>query len=279
MIQKTYPLIILGTVLILSACSTETVQETDIVAQVNDVYITNTFLDEASSPQKSEEVRAALKRKIMEKWIEDEILYQSALKEGLTLSKYEEQQIAAYRKRILIEKYLEKHLNRNYRVLDQEVEDYYSQHVQEYVWNEDYVHLIHLVLDNDDRVIRREIGNTKDLMEVIKKNFFDQKSTAERPIGDIGYVPLNKLPEKLASLIKNMRTGTIRGPIKTEYGYHYVQLMDYQKKGATKPLDIVKEEIIERIRLQKRKSELNDLMRDLRTEFTIQTDLSKLVQP
>jgi peptidyl-prolyl cis-trans isomerase C len=265
--------------LFLSACSTEKVPETDIVAQVNEVYITNTFLDEASSQQTSEEVRAALKRKIMEKWIEDEILYQSAVKEGLTLSKYEEQQISAYRKRILIEKYLEKHLNRSYRVLDQEVEDYYSQHAQEYVWNEDYVHLIHLVLDNDDRVIRSEIGNTKDLMEVIKKNFFDQKSTSERPIGDIGYVPLNNLPEKLAGRIKNMRTGTIQGPIKTEYGYHYVQLMDYQKKGATKPLDIVKEEIIERIRLQKRKTELNDLMRDLRTEFTIQTDLSKLVQP
>ena len=279
MIRKIYRLIIPGMLLFLSACSTEKVPETDIVAQVNEVYITNTFLDEASSQQTSEEVRAALKRKIMEKWIEDEILYQSAVKEGLTLSKYEEQQISAYRKRILIEKYLEKHLNRSYRVLDQEVEDYYSQHAQEYVWNEDYVHLIHLVLDNDDRVIRSEIGNTKDLMEVIKKNFFDQKSTSERPIGDIGYVPLNNLPEKLAGRIKNMRTGTIQGPIKTEYGYHYVQLMDYQKKGATKPLDIVKEEIIERIRLQKRKTELNDLMRDLRTEFTIQTDLSKLVQP
>ena len=185
----------------------------------------------------------------------------------------------AYRKRLLIEKYLAKHLNRTYRVLDQEIEDYYKQHEQEFVWNEDHVHLIHLVMDNDDRVIRTEVGNSKDLLEVIRKNFFDQKSTPERPIGDLGYIRLSILPEKLASRIRTMRTGTIQGPIKTEYGYHYVQLMDYQKAGTIKALDIVRNEIIERIKLQKRKNELDELMRTLRTNFTIQTDLSKLAQP
>jgi len=265
--------------LIVAGCGDEKAEEADIVARVNEVYITNSFLDEASSQQTSEEVRAALKRKIMEKWIEDEIIYQSALNEGLSLSDYEQEQVMAYRKRIIIEKYLEKHLNRSYRVLDQEVEDYYKQHEQEYVWKEDHVHLVHLVLDNDDRVIRAEIANSKDLLEVIKKNFFDQNSTPERPIGDLGYIPLTVLPDKLAAKIKSMRTGTIQGPIRTDYGYHYIQLMDLQKADRIKPLDIVKSEIIERIRLQKRKSELDDLMRDLRTNFTIQTDLSKLVQP
>jgi len=264
---------------ILAGCTSEKVENSDIVAKVNQAFITNSFLDEASSQQTSEEVRAALKRRIMEKWIEDEILYQSAIQEGLTLSEYEQEQITAYRKRILIEKYLEKHLNRSYRVTDQEIEDYYNQHEQEYIWSEDYAHLIHLVLDNDDRAIRLEIGNSKDLLEVIQKNFFDQKSTHERPIGDLGYVRLSILPERLASRIKSMRTGTIQGPIRTEYGYHYVQLMDHQKAGRVKTLDIVKDEIIERIKLQKRKTELDDLMRNLRADFTIQTDLSKLAQP
>lgn len=264
---------------LLAGCATKEAEQADVVAKVNESYITNGFLDEASSDQKSDEVRAALKRKIMEKWIEDEILYQSAVKEGLALSDYDQEQVEAYRKRLLIEKYLAKHLNRTYRVLDQEIEDYYKQHEQEFVWNEDHVHLIHLVMDNDDRVIRTEVGNSKDLLEVIRKNFFDQKSTPERPIGDLGYIRLSILPEKLASRIRTMRTGTIQGPIKTEYGYHYVQLMDYQKAGTIKALDIVRNEIIERIKLQKRKNELDELMRTLRTNFTIQTDLSKLAQP
>ncbi len=241
--------------MLLTACTSEKMDDFDIVAKVNASYITNSFLDEAGSQQTSEEVRAALKRKIMEKWIEDEILYQTAIQEGLSLSTYEQEQVRAYQKRILIEKFLEKHLNRSYRVLDQEIEDYYNQHEQEYVWNEDHVQLIHLVLDNDDRVIRTEIGNSKDLLEVIKKNFFDQKSTPERPIGNLGYIPVSSLPEKLVSKIKTMRTGSIQGPIKTEYGYHYVQVMDYQKTGRIKSLDIVKNEIIERIKLQKRKTE------------------------
>ena len=278
-VRSNYYLLLFASFLMTTGCGSEENEVDDIVAQVNDVYITNAFLDEASSQQTSPEVQAALKRKIMEKWIEDEILYQSALREGLTWSDYEEQQVQMYRKRILIEKFLEKHLNRSYRVLDQEVDDYYRQHEQEYIWKKDHVHLIHLVLDNDDRVIRREIGNSKNLLEVIEKNFFDQKSTPQRPIGDLGYVSLDILPEKISARIKTMRTGTIQGPIKTDYGYHYIQLMDVQKQGTEMPLDIVKDEIIERIRLQKRKNELNDLMRELRTNFTIQTDLSKLMQP
>ena len=52
---------------LLAGCATKEAEQADVVAKVNESYITNGFLDEASSDQKSDEVRAALKRKIMEK--------------------------------------------------------------------------------------------------------------------------------------------------------------------------------------------------------------------
>lgn len=262
-----------------AGCGREDDTAEDVVAQVNLARLTNSDLENAVAPNAAPDARRALKRKLMEKWIEDEMFYQAAVEEDIHLTDYDQMLVENYRKSILVEKYLQRHLNLNFRILDREIDDYYQTHQREFVWDDDYVHLIHLVLENDDQAIQREIRNSKDLNEVVQKNFFDQQSTAERPIGDMGYVRLQDLPEKLAGRIKNMSTGQIRGPIPTDYGYHYIQLIDYQKKNEVKPLDLVFDEIKMRLRMEKRSEEIQKLKQQLRTRFTIQTDLSKLTQP
>ena len=76
-----------------------------------------------------------------------------------------------------------------------------------------------------------------------------------------------------------MKTGNIFGPLKTIYGYHYIQLLDFQKKGDIKDLDLARNEIEMRIQLIKRNEEIDNLKETLRSRFTIQTDLSKLSVP
>jgi peptidyl-prolyl cis-trans isomerase C len=246
------------------------------VAQVNTAQITNTELESAIPEGSPAEAKLALKRNLMEKWIEEEILYQVAQEEGLSLSEQEMQLVINYEKRLLIQKYIDTRLSHNYRILDQEVEDYYNKHQREFVWDEETVHIIHLVLENDDSAIKSEIRNTKDLMEVIKKNYFDQQSTPERPIGDLGYHKLSEFPNTIQRQISKIKTGNISGPIKTNYGYHYIQLLDYQKKGAIKDLDMARDEIYMRLQLGKRDEEIESIKQSLRAKFTIQTDLSKL---
>lgn len=259
-------------------CISESENKNDVVAQVNIEQITNAELEAQLPDITSPEAKLALKRKLMETWIENEIFYQSAIKEGLFLSDNEKLMVKNYEKQLLIEKYLEKYLNINYRILDQEIEDYYNKHKKEFIWDDDYVHIIHLLLENDDRTINDEIHKSKNLLEVIKNNYFDQQSTPERPIGDLGYVKLSDLPSRLVSVIKTTKTGSIRGPIKTDRGYHYIQLLDIQEAGDTKDLDVVKDEIILRIKIAKRSSELESLKQKLRSNFDIQTDLNILVK-
>jgi peptidyl-prolyl cis-trans isomerase C len=260
-------------------CATKSSDSADVVAQVNEAIVTNAELESSVTPASSPEVRQALKRKLMEKWVEDEIFYQAAMQEGLTLSKSEKFLVENYKKQLLIEKYLEKYVNMNYRVLDQEIEDYYKKHRREFVWDDTYVHAIHLILENRDRAITNEIRRSNNLMEVIKNNFFDQQSTPQRPIGDLGYVRLIDLPTKLADQLKSMKTGQITGPVRTDFGYHFVQLLDRQRANSQKDIDIARDEIIMRIKLQKRQNEIKRLKQKLRSSYTIQTDLSKLTQP
>jgi len=274
-IQFLSSLIFLFTFLI-TGCANKSDNKENIVAQVNTAQITNAELESAIPEGSPAEAKLALKRKKKEKWIEEEIFYQVALEEGLSLSEQEIQLVKNYEKRLLIQKYIDTRLSHNYRILDQEVEDYYNKYQREFVWNEETVHIIHLVLDNNDSAIKSEIRKSKDLMEVIKKNYFDQQSTPERPIGDLGYQKLSEFPNTIQRRISNLKTGNISGPIKTIYGYHYIQLLDYQKKGAIKDLVMARDEIFMRLQLGKRDDEIESIKQSLRAKFTIQTDLSKL---
>lgn len=269
-------LLLISTGILITGCTNKSNSKGNVVAQVNEAQITNTELEAAIPEGSSPEVKLALKRNLMEKWIEEEIFYQVALEEGLSLSEQEMLLVKNYEKRLLVQKYIDTRLSHNYRILDQEVEDYYNKHQREFVWDDETVHIIHLVLDNDDSAIKSEIRQSKDLMEVIKKNFFDQQSTPERPIGDLGYQKLSEFPNTIQRRIRNLKTGNISGPLKTKYGYHYIQLLDFQKKGAIKDLDLARHEIYMRLQFFNRNEEIKNIKQSLRSGFTIQTDLSKL---
>jgi len=261
--------------LILS-CSKSPDEKGNIVAQVNTATLSNSELESSIPEETSDEVKSALKRNLIDNWIEDEIFRQTALEEGLTLSEKEKDMIKNYERSVLVQKFLESRLKDQYRILDQEIEDYYDKHRNEFIWDDDYVHIIHLVMENDDVAIKSEIRNSKSLMDVIKKNFLDQQSTPERPIGDLKYQKLNEFPAEIVRRLKNMKTGNISGPVRTKFGYHYFQLLDNQKKGKIKELDIVRNEIVARLQLTKRNEEIEKLKNTLRPRFTIQTDLSKV---
>jgi len=262
----------------LAACEKEAKPKLNVVAQVNLAQMTADDLDSAVPPTVSSEVRSALKRKLIEKWIENEIFYQAALKEGLALSENEIIQVKNYERSLVIDKYLDKYVNVNYKPLDQEIENYYNRHRPEFVWMKDHAHIIHLILDTDDQTLKDEISKSANLLEIIKTNFLDQQSSMERPIGDLGYVKLSDLPLKLAQTIKQIKTGAIRGPIRSEYGFHYIQVIDLQPAGAQQDLDVVKDEIIMRLKIERRLNEIGKLKQTLQPNFTIQTDLTKLDQ-
>lgn len=270
--------ILLAVFIFLAACEEEQRPRQNVVAQVNLAQMTTEDLEASVPPTGSKEVRSALKRKLIEKWIEDEIFFQAAVKEGLTLSERELNQVRNYSRSLLIDKYLDKYVNVNYKPLDLEIDNYFQRHKAEFLWEDEYAHIIHLVLDTDDRMLKEEIPKSTSLLDVIKNNFLDQQSSIEKPVGDLGYVKVNDLPSKLAQTVRQAKTGAIRGPIRTEYGYHYIQVIDLQPAGAQQELEVVKDEIVMRLKIERRLKEIGKLKQSLQPTFTIQTDLTKLDQ-
>ncbi|MCK5032347.1 MAG: peptidyl-prolyl cis-trans isomerase [Calditrichia bacterium] len=267
----------LSLILLFLSCQPKNDNSENVIAQVNDAYITLEELEAKIADGTNEEIKLALMRQFMEQWVEEEIFYQTAQNENLDYTVNELRLIKDYKRRLLIQSFIESKINKNYRILEKEIEDYYRQHKEEFLWNEDNIHLIHLVIEHREKKVFAEISKSKDLLEIIKSYYFDMQSTPSRPVGDLGYIKLSDLPEPLVKKVKELSTGTISKPIKLTDGYHFIQLLDFQKKGNYKNLELVRDEIKLRLSIVKRKQELSKLKRELQANFDIQTDISKLL--
>ncbi|MGD9899633.1 MAG: peptidylprolyl isomerase [Calditrichaceae bacterium] len=259
-----------------TGCKQNTDIPEDLVAQVNDQFLLKEQLQYSVPDGLDDKMALALQKNLIAQWVENEIFYQTAVKEGVAYTSAEKYMIDQYKKALLVQRYLDQRLNKNYKISQKEIDDYYREHSKELIRKEDEVHLIHLLLEQQDNAIFKEIGESSDLMSLIKKYYFDEKSTSERPNGDLGYVPLSELPDQFVKVISRMRTGAISNPVRTDQGYHFFQLVDFQKKGSTIDLELVKNEIMMRIKKERRGEELERLKKELKENFQVQTYLSKI---
>ncbi|MEJ2053866.1 MAG: peptidyl-prolyl cis-trans isomerase [Calditrichaceae bacterium] len=261
---------------ILIACKQHPEVSDELVAQVNDRYLLINQLNYLVPENMDPELTLALKKNLISKWVDNEVLYQAALDEGLTLDERESFLLENYKKSFLIQKYIASKVNRNYRISQKEIEDYYKEHHKEFVHKNDVVRIVHLLMEQKDNAIFKEIHESKNLNEIIKKYYFDEKSTTERPNGDLGYIPIENLPENFQKVIRRMKTGAISNPISSDQGYHFIQLLDRQSKGNQKDLELVQDEIKLRLKKERRETELDRLLKDLKEKSQIQTYLSKV---
>lgn len=249
----------------------------EIVARVGDAYLTKTTVLELLPPNLPESDKPYYIQKIVETWIDRQVLFQSARQSGVKLSPIDEFQIETLRQELLNFRFLNQTLPKEVLITDQEIEDYYQHNQVDFVRDEDEVHLVHLFLEKLDRAIVKEIRETKLLMDVIKKNYMDRQITPVREKnGDLGYVPLPNLRPEFRKAIRGTKTGVIYGPIRTGDGYHYLQVLDRQKKGTVRSLELVVDEIRTRLRMEKQQAALGALKASLRNQIEIETFFSNI---
>jgi len=269
-------LLLATAVVIAFSCDTRQDLPPDLVAQVEDSYLQKEMLNYAVPEGLSEKEQLSMKKTFIKRWVENEMLYQAAQREGVALDEFEKFQLREYTRALVVEKYLDQKLNKNYKISQKEIEDYYEENSKEFVRSEDEVHLIHLLIEKQDRAIFNEIGESRDLNEIIKKYYFESQSTYESPNGDLGYVRADALPDELARAQQRLKTGAISNAVKSEHGYHFMQVLDRQRAGSQIELELVRDEIVRRLKWRKRNEEFERLTAQLREEFQIQTYLSKV---
>ena len=258
--------------IILSAgCRNSSVPQIEIIAKVDDQYLTREELLNWMPPDLPENQKEILSRQYVDRWVQKTMMASLARSEGMSLSAYEKWSIENLHKEMLAQKYLDAKLPKDIIITDQEISNYYEEKKEQFIRTEDEVHIVQLFLDNLDQAIAEEIREQKSLLEGIKKNYLDtQVNRIVEKNGDLGYVPVNSLRKEITRTVKSGSTGRIYGPIKMEKGYYYFQMMDKQSKGSYRSLDLMQSQIRFRLTQIKRQKLAEDLGEELRERFSIE---------
>jgi len=262
--------------LLVAACTQTNKLPDNMVAQVNDSFLTADALIYNTPSGLGQDMALALKKDYIARWVESEIIYQAALNEGYKLNSKEDFFINAYAKSLLVQRYLNAKLDKDYNVTRQEIDEYYKKNRQEFIHDQDEVHIVHLFMGHRDKAIFDEIAKTDDLASLIKQYYFNERSTTEQPNGDLGYVAVTALPEAFARAIKRLKTGAVSSPIRVKDGFHFIQLLESKKAGSVKDVEQVKNEISIRLKREHRIAEKERLLNTIKNDVQIQTYLSKI---
>lgn len=250
-----------------TGCTEEKLPE-DYLAVVNDRMLTmstvkylidSTYLNDISL------------KKIIDSWIEMELLTQAALSEGFE-AKEEYAVLNDFNSRkLLAAQYLQEKLKDvNLNVTKEELENYFNKHINEFVLDYDIYKVNQVITRNLDKAI--ELRNTAlsqlDFSKSVRVIFKPEDLIDERY--GIYLKEFDEMPYELANMIQTLDDGEITYPIDLGNGEYLVtQLVSKYEKNSEPKIEFVKEMIEERIIFERQREFYQKFISELIKEADI----------
>jgi peptidyl-prolyl cis-trans isomerase C len=176
------------------------------------------------------------------------------------------------RQQILVEKLTEKVIDREIEITDQEIEDYFRVHRDNFKQDE-MVRARQIVVGTHEQAvkIRDLILNGSDFMEIAATHSL---SPDRFEGGDLGFFTKGEMPEEF-DVVFDMNTGEISPIIQTGYGYHLFRVEEYQPSRDLN-LKEAKDEIREDLTQRKRNIRFMRYINTLRQKAQIKINSSIL---
>ena len=172
-----------------------------------------------------------------------------------------EEMISLYEKVLYGNVYLENYLKDKVFVSMKEIREYYLNNKFDFIRKNDQLLVLHFTTENVDEAKKVGLALSKKDGDVKLKTMKEY---------DIIYSKLKKgdLPKTLDNIVfSSFSKSRVVGPIKTDFGYHVVEVVDYLKKGDYLGLDEVYDQISQNIYNYKRASLLGSLIDSLSVEY------------
>lgn len=251
-------------VLALVACGRR-VPEEEIVARVGDAVLRR---DVMIQRMKWEGMREDQENEFVERWVNQELLYQEAKKLGLHKTEELHWELELVEKEFLIQKLLENTFANKILITEEEVLSHYEKYKEEFQVDEDEVRALHVLTKTREEAnaARQEILAGKPFEEVAKERSVD--IFRERG-GDMGFFKRDDVIPEVQRYAFRSSEGTLSIVFSSSYGYHLLKVLKKRVKGDVKDLSDVRAEIIQRLRVNKERSVYYDLLFQLQNKTKI----------
>jgi peptidyl-prolyl cis-trans isomerase C len=270
--RKWRVIIILGSLILFVIISTILyilIEKRKVVAVVNGYKITIDDIENKikSSPEFYREYAYLDPNSVIDDYINQVLLFQYAKRYERKLRKKIENEMKNYYMEILTHAFVENILSNQIKISDEEISNYYNNHLNEFVIPE-RVQISEIVVDTKEKA--DEILNRLKLGESFEE-IAEKESIAptREKRGEIGWIEVEKLNPEVTSLLSKVKPGEILANIiKTEMGYHIIKLTGRTEKRIltlSEATPIIKNLLLS----QKKKVEVENLMKKLKEKSRI----------
>jgi len=208
------------------------------------------------------ELDSLQKSLLVENWIRETLLAQEAEKSLIHRDPMFNYRVETYRRRLLADKQLDAVLRDKGGVNRNEIDAYYQNNLASFRRQGNEFFGFHVLLPTKDEA--------RELERAIEKGDLEKKQSlvALHPKETGLFKVENLLPEVKEYLLKKKRPG-IFGPIKSDLGYHLVEVKTWHDRGSLKSLDEVWEEIAARLSINQQRHIEGQLVDSLRKSSSI----------
>ena len=254
-------------VIFLFGCGEEH-KKTDYVARVNDSYLSKEKLLSMIDTNSSSNF---YRNEVIRKWINREVLYQEAVKEGILDKEDYKSLITKTQKELAATFVLNQYvLNEKINLNPVDLVTFYEENQNDFRLSNEtyYLNMIHF--SNEDRAVEfRSVLLNSDWQNSI--NIFSEDTTIIRSKSKVLLKEQDISPAKVLRVAKRLHAREISIVIYEKRGYYsIVQVLGKYPKGSLPPFDVIKENIIKRYLEEKRKKIIEDYIKNLYSKNDIE---------
>jgi peptidyl-prolyl cis-trans isomerase C len=213
-------------------------------------------------------------------WVVNELLYQEAQRRGLADSDQLRKQLEATRKRLAVEALLEKEVYGGGEddVHDEEIAGSFKKNVASFTLREDVARVSYALFSERDManqfrgsilrgsswedavaMCQRDSVHSRELRAVARNQYFTQATL---------------FPDELWKLARSLPKEEVSYAVKTAAGYYVLTVHSVKRVGETPEFEFVRNEVRERLLIERRRARYEQLVSDLRTRHKVEVNLS-----
>ncbi len=249
-------------------------QTASAVAKVGNRYLTKEALEKRIPAPFASTISPKEKQRLVENWIEEELLHQEAIRQKLDQDTELSDRIERAVRQLLVSELMARTYARDAEISEDEILTYYEEHRANFERNQLELRVRHLVVADRNAMNRAwdRLQKGEFFEQVAREVSIDQSAVNG---GDLGYFTEDMVTASFWEACREAKLGH-RIRIRTELGHHIIEVMDRDDEGSIRDLVDVRGEIQQRILTERRREQRAKLLGELKERIEWSVDWKQL---
>ncbi len=240
-------------------------RRSDDIARVGEAFLTREHIGNLLPENEHLQITDEEKKQFINRWINTELLYQEAIRRGLDDDPRVRLRLEEFEREYLADHLVYLELRERTGVTEQEIEDFFNEHRDEYLYEYRVSHILVNTLEEAEEV--KERLSKKSFSWVANHRSIDP--VAKRG-GDLGYLTKGNMIPEFENVIFRMKPGDVSGIVRSDFGYHIIKLVGMRESVVKVSLDDVRQNIMNKLVIEKREQSYREFLDSLRTALGVE---------